>query len=554
MRQALIAVAEKQMGWQMASKHFNVPQATLRRRANNKNKIAIDIKKHLGRHEASLNADLEKALVEHILALESRFFGLTTKDVRILAYELAEKLKINHQFNKEKRIAGKGWLRSFRSRNKNLSLRRPEATSMARAEAFNKPQVEKYFRNLEHTISKENIDSTMIFNMDESAITTVQTPPRIFALKGKKQVGSITSGERGVHSSVVVCMSSAGSYIPPAIIFPRKKYNPTLYDGAPAGTLPLYNESGYMTGELFIKWMQHFIAHVRPTPGKKALLILDGHVSHKNVEALDLAKQNSVVLFCLPSHCTHRLQPLDVSFFGPLSKYYDAAVTKWLKTHAGRPVSLYQVASLFAEAYGKTATNAISLSGFKATGISPFNANVFPEHMFLPSTVTDVPQDIDAATTSDIEEPHSSTTMILEPALPEEKSASEMLLNISPLPHANTRKCTTRKKNSYQDILTASPYLESLREKEINKKAEELRKSKRKTVTKKVFEDSESDEPFNTGDDDSDCPCLYCNEPYSNSKAHEGWLCCQKCRQWAHAECAGLSKRAKQFICELCAN
>ena len=89
--------------------------------------------------------------------------------------------------------------------------------------------------------------------MDESAITTVQTTPRIFALKGKKQVGSITSGERGVNSSVVVCMSSAGIYIPPAIIFPRKKYNPTLYDGAPAGTLPLYNESGYMTGELFMK-------------------------------------------------------------------------------------------------------------------------------------------------------------------------------------------------------------------------------------------------------------------------------------------------------------
>lgn len=92
------------------------------------------------------------------------------------------------------------------------------------------------------------------------------------------------------------------------------------------------------------------------------------------------------------------------------------------------------------------------------------------------------------------------------------------------------------KKKSYQDILTASPYLESLREKEMNKKAEELRKSKRKTVTKKFFDDSDSDEPFNTSDtDDSDCPCLFCNELYSNSKAHEGWLCCQKCHRWAHA-------------------
>ncbi|XP_072375635.1 uncharacterized protein [Diabrotica undecimpunctata] len=167
--------------------------------------------------------------------------------------------------------------------------------------------------------------------MDESGLTTVQNTSKMFELNGKKQVGAITSGERGVHSTVVACMSSGGTYIPPAIIFPRKKFNPTLYDGAPLGTLCLYNESGYMTGELFLKWMEHFIKHVRPNTKHKALLILDGHVSHKNLEALELAKNNSVVLFCLPSHCTHRLQPLDVCFFGPLSEYYDAAATQWLE-------------------------------------------------------------------------------------------------------------------------------------------------------------------------------------------------------------------------------
>jgi hypothetical protein len=30
----------------------------------------------------------------------------------------------------------------------------------------------------------------------------------------------------------------------------KKKYNPTLYDGAPPGTFALYNETGYMTDEL----------------------------------------------------------------------------------------------------------------------------------------------------------------------------------------------------------------------------------------------------------------------------------------------------------------
>lgn len=126
-------------------------------------------------------------------------------------------------------------------------------------------------------------------------------------------------------------MGPGGMYVPPFIIFPQKRLNPDLYDGAPIGTLNLHNESGYMTADLFVKWIQHFIDHVRPTADKKALLILDGHSNHKNYQALELAKSKSVVLMCLPAHCTHHLQPLNVGFFGPLHKYYNQTATHCLK-------------------------------------------------------------------------------------------------------------------------------------------------------------------------------------------------------------------------------
>ncbi|KAJ8929744.1 hypothetical protein NQ314_017534 [Rhamnusium bicolor] len=57
---------------------------------------------------------------------------------------------------------------------------------------------------LEQVIDENKIDKTMIFNMDESALTTVQVPPKVFAQKGNKQVGAITSAERGIHTTVVV--------------------------------------------------------------------------------------------------------------------------------------------------------------------------------------------------------------------------------------------------------------------------------------------------------------------------------------------------------------
>lgn len=49
----------------------------------------------------------------------------------------------------------------------------------------------------------------------------------------------------------------------------------------------------------------------------------------------------------------------------------------------------YQEANLFNKEYEKTTTYEIALSGFRATGIQPFNRYIFSEHMLLPSVRTD---------------------------------------------------------------------------------------------------------------------------------------------------------------------
>lgn len=346
MTAAMECIKNNEMGWLKASKIFNVPQATLRRRFK-----AGNSKKKLGRFENTFSPELEKQLVDHILMLESRLFGLTTVDVKKLAYDLAEKLKIKHRFSQKKGKAGWDWLHNFQNRHPQLSLRQPEATSLARASAFNKPQVSRYFALLQKTIDEEKISPDRIYNMDESGLSTVQRPPKIFAAKGKKQVGALTSAERGAHVTVVLCLNAIGQYIPPAIIFPRKRFNPMLYDDAPPGTLKLHNESGYMVGELFHQYIQHFVAHTKPTPEQKVLLILDGHSSHKDVDALDYAKNKGVIFLCLPPHCTHRLQPLDVAVYGPLSTYYNQEIAKWLRNNPGRTVTLFQVPNVFLHSY-----------------------------------------------------------------------------------------------------------------------------------------------------------------------------------------------------------
>ena len=52
------------------------------------------------------------------------------------------------------------------------------------------------------------------------------------------------------------------------------------------------------------------------------MLIFDGHQSHILNEAIEFCEAHKIILLCLPSHSTHLLQPLHVSFLRPLANAY----------------------------------------------------------------------------------------------------------------------------------------------------------------------------------------------------------------------------------------
>jgi len=73
------------------------------------------------------------------------------------------------------------------------------------------------------------------------------------------------------------------------------------------------NDNGWMNCELFFCWfLEHFL-HKTPL-----MLLLDGHSSHYYPSMIKLAAENGVIMFALPSHTTHIMQPLDRACFAPL--------------------------------------------------------------------------------------------------------------------------------------------------------------------------------------------------------------------------------------------
>ena len=224
--------------------------------------------------------------------------------------------------------------------------------------------------------------------MDESGISTVQKRcQKVSGQKGKKQIGSLSSGERGTTTTIVCCVNASGThYVPPMVIFKRKQVPPELGDGAPPGTVVACSDSGWMDGERFAQWLKHFVQCVKPCPDKKVLLVLDGHKSHtKNLQAIEIARDNNVIKLSLPPHTTHKTQPLDRAFFKPLQTFYDQAAEKWLRTNPGRSITCYQIGRLFGEAYVMAATMRVAIKGFEASGIWPCSRNVFQEQDFAPS-------------------------------------------------------------------------------------------------------------------------------------------------------------------------
>lgn len=128
-------------------------------------------------------------------------------------------------------------------------------------------------------------------------MTTVpKSMPRILGTKGKKkQVGLLTSAERGQLVTVVCCFGADGSYIPPIFVLPRKMMKPEFMLNAPRGSSAYFNKSGWIQKDISTGWFKKFIKFSRASVDNPVLLLLDGHASHtKNLDIIELGRNKGV--------------------------------------------------------------------------------------------------------------------------------------------------------------------------------------------------------------------------------------------------------------------
>lgn len=462
----------------------------------------------------------ENALENYLIQCAKMCYGLDTIETRRLAYDMAIYNKVDNippNWHAKKQ-AGKDWLYYFRKRHPALSLRRPEACSLARATSFNRHNVALFFNNLKTILNRypHLCDGTRIYNLDETGVSTVQTPKRILAPKGVKQLNKATSAERGNLVTVCCIIQASGSAIPPVIVFPRVHFKEHMLVGAPAGSLGLASPSGWMNSELFIKVIEHFIKHTHSSKENPTLLLLDNHESHLSIGALNLAKANGIIILTIPPHCSNKLQPLDISVYKSFQSNYNSAIESWMLHHPGVPVTIYQVADFIGTAFERSMTPSNIGSGFRKAGIFPFDENIFTDEDFLCSAVTDRPLE-ESLPEVETGEPLPSETSQNETAvlLPTPSTSKDQPIEtniVTPesfrgLPKAAARKGTskTNRRKGRSCIATDTPVKDEFERRAEERKAKTEKKTKvKRNVLPESSESSDISMHLDDTDDDVD--------------------------------------------------
>ena len=177
-----------------------------------------------------------------------------------------------------------------------------------------------------------------------------------------------------------------------------------------------------MTAFLFSAWISHFITTVKERYGisweSRHLLVLDRHGSHVTLKVVQKAAFEGLNIITLPSHTSHRLQPLDVSIFKPFKAAFWACRDRWTIQNKGKAARKEELAQWVSVGLKTTLTASKIIKGFSTTGIWPLLPSAMDNYMH-PSACYVEP----SATQEDDEEDQMETDAVVadgkEESIPE---------------------------------------------------------------------------------------------------------------------------------------
>ena len=318
-------------------------------------------------------------------------FPLTRGRVRQLAHQYAHHNSLKG-FSEKLQMAGKKWVKGFLKRHPNIIIKTAKNLSVARAMGANPTIIAEWFRKLKQTAKTVGVlTPQQVWSGDETGVQTVPKERQVLAVKGKRVYQQV-SAEQGETSTVLTFVSGAGEVVPPMVIH-KGDYVPNNWTRkAPGNVRVVATSKGYITKAKFHEYGGRFVAHLKRNGllGIPHMLICDSHSSHLyNLPFFLLMKRHKIHVFTIPPHTSHLLQPLDKTPFAQFKLHWEKHLTKYNNQNKGKSLNKVDFWDVFTPAFNAAMNLKNILSGFKKTGISPYDPSVIPIHEMGPSNVTE---------------------------------------------------------------------------------------------------------------------------------------------------------------------
>ncbi|XP_055622889.1 uncharacterized protein LOC129766387 [Toxorhynchites rutilus septentrionalis] len=324
------------------------------------------------------------------------------------------------------------------------------------------------------------IEPCDIWNVDETGVSTVNRTVRVISRCGRKQIGQITSAERGQLVTLVQAVSATGMRAPSYFVFPRARFKEWFLNGGPSGSTGGANPSGWINAELFLEFLKNFQKFTRCDRDYPVLVLLDNHESHRSLAALQFCRDNGIHAVSFPPHCSHRLQPLDVSVFGPFKTALNKQFELFLRMHPGRGIHIFDIPAMVTRALEVGADERNIKAGFKATGIWPMDSDIFKDIDFMPSATTNraEPTTVEDENENEEERNEPSHQAEVKETIDRSLFLSSTIESLSPFPEAPPRiqKKQRGRKPGRTMILTDGKEIEKIEEEERQRRISEISK------------------------------------------------------------------------------
>lgn len=140
LRKAVRAVIMYNWPTKKAAEAHGIPRSTLQRYLKQCRIDGAVEKQTMGRR-CTMSAEQEDELSGLLQEMESRLYGLSPVELRKIVYQFCVLNKLAHNFDNEKKCAGRKWLKNFLARHPELSVRKAEGVSLQRACGYNVSKV-----------------------------------------------------------------------------------------------------------------------------------------------------------------------------------------------------------------------------------------------------------------------------------------------------------------------------------------------------------------------------------------------------------------------------